>query len=82
MDNIACSRCSVRQIVQFRRCIFTKNENIFRHLKLYIGLAIPDLNDEKYNRNNSGGEELKSDYMIKISDLITLRFKFHKPIQN
>ena len=53
IDNIVCSRCSVRQITKFKRCIFLKNINIFRHLKLEIVLAIPASNDEKCNRNNS-----------------------------
>ena len=40
MDNTVCGRCSVRQITQFRRCIFSKNIFIFRHLKLEIALAM------------------------------------------
>ena len=56
MDNIVCGRCSVSQIIQFRRCIFSKNIYIFRHLKLEIALAIPASNDEKYNWNNSAGQ--------------------------
>ena len=55
MDNIVCGRCSASQIIQFRRCIFSKNIYIFRHLKLEIALAIPASNDEKYNWNNSAG---------------------------
>ena len=47
MDNIVCDRCLVSQIIQFRRCIFSKNINIFRHSKLEIALAIPASNDEK-----------------------------------
>ena len=47
MDNIVCGRCSASQIVQIRICIFSKNINIFRHLKLEIALAIPASNDEK-----------------------------------
>ena len=35
MDNIVC----VSQIAQFRRCIFSQNINIFRHLELEIALA-------------------------------------------
>ena len=54
MDNIVGGRCSVSLITQLRRCIFSKNKNIFRHLKLEIALAIPASNDEKYNSNNSG----------------------------
>ena len=46
-------RCSFRQKAQFRRCIFSKNSNIFRHLKLKIALAIAASNDKKYNWNNS-----------------------------
>ena len=49
MDNIVCGRCTVSQVIQFRRWIFSKNIYIFRHLKLEIALAIPALNDEKYN---------------------------------
>ena len=51
MDNIVGGRCSVSLITQLRRCIFSKNKNIFRHLKLEIALAIQALNDEKYNSN-------------------------------
>ena len=40
--------CSVRQVTQFRRCIFSEHINSFRHLKLEIALAIPASNDEKY----------------------------------
>ena len=58
MDNIVCGRCSVSQITQLRRCIFSKNINIFRHLELEIALAIPGPNDEKYNWNNSAGQGL------------------------
>ena len=58
MDNTVCGRCSVSKITQFRRCIFSKNIYIFRHLKLEIALAIPALNDEKYNWNNSAGQGL------------------------
>ena len=58
MDNIVGGRCSVSVITQLRRCIFSKNKNIFCHLKLEIALAIPALNDEKYNSNNSAGQGL------------------------
>ena len=47
--NIVCGRCSVSLITQFRRSIYLKNINNFRHLKLEIALAIPASNDEKYN---------------------------------
>ena len=40
---------------------FFFNNNFFRHLKLEIALAIPALNDEKYNWSNSAGQELKID---------------------
>ena len=66
MDNIVCGSCSVRQITQFRRCIFTKTIILFRHLKLEIALAIPASNDEKYNSNNSAGEELTFDTIPEI----------------
>ena len=46
MNNIVCGRCLVSKITQFRRCIFSKNIYIFRHLKLEIALAIPASNDE------------------------------------
>ena len=49
MDNIVYGRCPVRKITKFRGCIFSKNINIFPHLKLEIALAIPASNDEKYN---------------------------------
>ena len=60
MDNIFGGRCSVSLITQLRRCIFSKNVNIFRHLKLDIALAIPASNDEKYNSKNSAGQGLIS----------------------
>ena len=47
------------QITQFRRCIFSKNIYIFRHLKLEIALAIPASNDKKYNWNNSAEQGLR-----------------------
>ena len=58
MDNIVGGRCSVSLITRLKRCIFSKNKNIFRHLKLEIALAIPASNDEKYNSNNSAGQGL------------------------
>ena len=58
MDNTVCGGCSASKITQFRRCIFSKNIYIFRHLKLEIALAIPASNDEKYNWNNSAGKGL------------------------
>ena len=58
MNNTVCGRCSVSKITQFRRCIFSKNIYIFCHLKLEIALAIPALNNEKYNCNNSAGHGL------------------------
>ena len=63
MDNIVCGICSVSQIIQFRRCIFSKNIYIFCHLKLEIALAIPASNDEKYNWNNSAGQGLRQDLL-------------------
>ena len=56
MDNIVGGGCSVSPITQLTRCIFSKNKNIFRHVKLEIALAIPASNDEKYNSNNSAGQ--------------------------
>ena len=61
MDNMVGGRCSVSLITQLKRCIFSKNKNIFRHLKLEIALAIPASNDEKYNSNNSAGQGLIMD---------------------
>ena len=58
MGNIVLGRRRVSQIAQFRRCIFSKILNIFRHLELGIALAIPAPNDEKYNWNNSVGQGL------------------------
>ena len=60
MDNIVGGRCSVSQIIQLRRYIFSKNIYIFRHLKLEIALAIPASNDEKYNWSNSAGQRLRN----------------------
>ena len=61
MDDTVCGRCSVSQITQFRRCIFSQDIYIFRHLKLEIALAIPASNDKKYNWNNSAGQGLNVD---------------------
>ena len=58
MDNIVVGRCSVSLITQLRKWVFSKNKNIFRHLKLEIALAISASNDEKYNSNNSAGQGL------------------------
>ena len=58
MDNIVCGRCSGGQITQFRRFIFSKHINIFRHLELEIASANPVPNDGKYNWNNSAGQGL------------------------
>ena len=63
MDNIVGGRCLVSLINQLRRCIFSKNKNIFRHLKQEIALAIPASNDEKYNLNNSAGHGLTSAFV-------------------
>ena len=60
MDKTFCAGCSVSQIAQFRRCLFSKNINIFRHLELEIVLAIPASNDEKCNWNNLAGQRLRS----------------------
>ena len=53
MDNMVCGRCPISQIIQFKRCLFSKNINIFHHLKLEIALAIPASNDDKYNTTNT-----------------------------
>ena len=66
MDNIVGGRCSVSLITQLRRCIFSKNTNIFHLLKLEIVLAIPASNDEKYNSNNSAGQGLKVNQTFRI----------------
>ena len=58
MEIIVGGRCSVSLITQLRRCIFSKNKDIFRHLKLEIASAIPASNDEKYNSNNLAGQGL------------------------
>ena len=58
MNDIVCGRCSVILIVQYWRCLFFININIFRHLMLEIALAIPASNDEKYNWINSAGQGL------------------------
>ena len=56
--DIVCGRCSVNQINQFRRCIFSNNINTFCYLELEIVLAIPAPNDKKYNLNNLAGHGL------------------------
>ena len=58
MDNLVCGGCSVKEIIQVRRCILSKDINIFCHLKLEIALAISASTDEKYNSNNSAGQGL------------------------
>ena len=58
MDNIVCGRRSIHQITRFKRCLFSKNINIFCHLMLEIALAIPALNDEKSNIPDSAGQGL------------------------
>ena len=70
MDNIVGGRCSVSLITQLRRCIFSKNKNIFRHIKLEIALAIPAANEEQYNSNNSAGQGLSMFYVL-------IRLLFH-----
>ena len=77
MDNIVGGRCSVSLITQLRRCIFSKNKNIFCHLKLEIALAIPASNDEKYNSNNLAGQRLRvfvnnNTTLLRISTTISL----------
>ena len=72
MDNIVGGRCSVSLITQLIRCIFSKSENIFRHLKLEIALAIPASNDEKYNSNNSAGQGLTLILLITTSIVLNL----------
>ena len=59
MDNIVYGQYSVSQIIQHRRCIFSKNKIFFCHLELEIALAIPALSDKKYNWNNSAAQGLK-----------------------
>ena len=66
MDNIVGGRCSVSLITQLRRCILSKNKNIFRHLKQEIALAFPASNDEKYNSNNSAGQGLIISFTQKL----------------
>ena len=60
MDNMVCGRRPVSQLIQFKICLFKKNINLFRHLKLEIALAIPAANDEKYNIANSAGQGLRN----------------------
>ena len=56
VDNVVCGRRSICQITEFIRCLFSKNINIFCHLKLEIALAIPASNDKKDNITNSAGQ--------------------------
>ena len=56
--DIACSRCSVSEIIQFRRCIFENNKNDFRHLELDIVYTIPGSNERKTEANNLAGQVL------------------------
>ena len=79
MDNIVGGRCSVSLMTQLGRCIFSRNKNIFRHLKLEIALAIPASNDEmeialaipasndeKYNSNNLAGQGFSRPYQYNV----------------
>ena len=59
IDKMVCDICSISPIIQFERCLFLKNIDIFRHLKLEIALAIPASNDEKYNTTYSVRQGLK-----------------------
>ena len=70
MDNIVRGRYSVSLITQLKRCIFSKNKYIFRHLKLEIALAIPASNDEKYNSNNSAGQGLNTCILLNYNIII------------
>ena len=36
MENMVCGRRSISQIIQFKRSLFSKNINIFHHLKLEL----------------------------------------------
>ena len=71
MDNTVCSRCSISQITQFRRCLFDKDINIFRHLKL----EIPASNDEKYNITNSAGQGLR--VIVEVAIAVVNRRKIY-----
>ena len=46
---MVCGRCCfvIHFFLKFESCLFFINNNIFRHLKLEIALAIPASNDEK-----------------------------------
>ena len=79
MDNIVGGKCSVSLITQLRRCIFSKNKNIFRHLKLEIAIAIPASNDEKYNSNNSARQGLTLCLLITTTVVFSL---FYQPIKS
>ena len=57
-DNKVCGRFSVSQKMQFRRCIFSTNIIIFRHLKLEIALAIPASNKWKTGTTNPAAQGL------------------------
>ena len=78
MDNIVVGRCSVSLTTQLRRCLFSKNKNIFRHLKLEIALAIPASNDEKYNSNNSAGQGLSYEYYYWCKQMYNFLFSMLK----
>ena len=56
---IVCGRCSDNQIIQFLRCLFLINRNIFFYLKLEFALAILALNERKIETNNSAAQGLK-----------------------
>ena len=62
MGNIVCGRCSVSQITQFKRCIFSKNINIIRHLKLEIAS-----NDKKIQLTQFSWTRVKFELSAKMS---------------
>ena len=80
MDNIVGGGCSLSLITQLKRCIFSKNKNIFRHLKLEIALAIPASNDEKYNLNNSAGQGLNVNLLEICAEVYMYQFNLRPNI--
>ena len=58
IDKTVCSRCSGKQIINLRICLFFIDKNSFRHLNLELVLAIPASNEGNIETNNSVGQGL------------------------
>ena len=60
----------IKMLIFTQSCLFFINSHIFHHLKLEIALAIPALNDEKYNKlKQSNRTRVKQFWCIKENPL-------------